>query len=204
MRVFRGWFQWTKWRPCLRSILARSRVLVCGFCGQKYAMQRILSLILVTVEGFGLVIWFIDHIQVVTTNKYNTVAVFHTTHHSTLELSLLSLVFVTALSNDYTFTVFSLSVSWQRILTQELWQRRFRYHCATAHVKSHIKSQSNSFDCRLPEFWSTMTHFKSRSRILCCTPLLRRCIPILLTLLYSSSSSSVLILLLASEFCSLT
>jgi hypothetical protein len=64
---------------------------------------------------------FIDRSQVVTTNKYNTVNDFHTTKHSTLDLlSLLSLVFVTALNNGYSFTVFSLSVSWQRILTHEL------------------------------------------------------------------------------------
>jgi hypothetical protein len=43
---------------------------------------------------------FIDHSQVVTTNKYNTITDFHSTEHSTLEhLSLLSLVFVTALNN---------------------------------------------------------------------------------------------------------
>jgi hypothetical protein len=37
---------------------------------------------------------FIDHLQVVTTNNYNTVADFHTTNDSTLNLlSLLSLVF---------------------------------------------------------------------------------------------------------------
>jgi hypothetical protein len=54
---------------------------------------------------------FIDHSQVVTTNKYNTITDVHTTKHSTLELSLLSLVFVTALNNGYSFTMFSLSVS---------------------------------------------------------------------------------------------
>jgi hypothetical protein len=35
---------------------------------------------------------FIDHLQVITTNNYNTIADFHTTNHSTLSLSLLSLV----------------------------------------------------------------------------------------------------------------
>jgi hypothetical protein len=34
--------------------------------------------------GFGLAIGFIDHLQVVTTNKYNTVTDFHTTKHFTL------------------------------------------------------------------------------------------------------------------------
>jgi hypothetical protein len=80
--------------------------------------STVLSRILVTT---GLVIGFIDHSQVVTSNTYNTVTDFHTTKHSTLEFSsLLLLVFVTALNNGYSFTVFSLSVSWQRILTQEL------------------------------------------------------------------------------------
>jgi hypothetical protein len=52
----------------------------------------------VTADGFGLVIGFIDHVQVVTTN--NTVADFYTTHHFTLNfVSLLSLVFVAALNN---------------------------------------------------------------------------------------------------------
>jgi hypothetical protein len=68
-----------------------------------------------------LVIGFIDPVQVVTTNKYNTVADFHTTNHSTVNLlGLLSLVFIAALNNGYSSAVFSLSVSWQWILTQEL------------------------------------------------------------------------------------
>jgi hypothetical protein len=40
--------------------------------------------------GFGLVIGFINHLQVVTTINYNTVPDFHTTDHSTL-ISLVSL-----------------------------------------------------------------------------------------------------------------
>jgi hypothetical protein len=36
---------------------------------------------------------FIDYLQVVTTNNYNTIADFHTTNHSTLSLlSMLSLI----------------------------------------------------------------------------------------------------------------
>jgi hypothetical protein len=71
--------------------------------------------------GFGLVIGFIDHVEVITTNKYNTVADFHTTDHFTLNLlSLLSLVFIAALNNGYSSALFSLSVSWQWILRQEL------------------------------------------------------------------------------------
>jgi hypothetical protein len=71
--------------------------------------------------GFGLVIGFTDHVQVITTNNYNTVADFHTTNHSTLNLlSLLALVFVATLNNGYSSAMFSLSVSWQWILTQEI------------------------------------------------------------------------------------
>jgi hypothetical protein len=44
--------------------------------------------------GRGLMNRIIDHLRVVTTNKYNTIADFHITDHSTLSLlSLLSLVF---------------------------------------------------------------------------------------------------------------
>jgi hypothetical protein len=39
--------------------------------------------------GFGFVIGFIDHLQVVTANNYYIIADFHSTNHSTL--SLLSL-----------------------------------------------------------------------------------------------------------------
>jgi hypothetical protein len=43
---------------------------------------------------------------------------------------------VTGLNNGYSFTLFSLSVSWQRMLTEELQQSHSRYHCTTAHIKS--------------------------------------------------------------------
>jgi hypothetical protein len=68
----------------------------------------------------GLVISFIGHLLLEATNLYNTLTYF-TTSYSTLDLlSLLSLVFATAVNNVYSFTLFSLSVSWQRILKQEL------------------------------------------------------------------------------------
>jgi hypothetical protein len=70
--------------------------------------------------GFRLVTGLIDHIEVVTTTKYNPLAYFHNTNLSTLDhLGLLSLVFITALSNGYSSAMFPLSVSWQWILTQE-------------------------------------------------------------------------------------
>jgi hypothetical protein len=79
--------------------------------------------------GFG----FIDHSEVVTATKYNTLADSHTPDHSTLNLlSVLSLVFITALNNGYSSAVFSLSDSWQRI---------YQSHYSTCKVfKSHTKS----------------------------------------------------------------
>jgi hypothetical protein len=63
-----------------------------------------------------MVVGFINHLQVVTTSNYNIISDFHTTKHSTLDdLILLSLVLVTAPNNGYSFTMFSLPVSWQRI-----------------------------------------------------------------------------------------
>jgi hypothetical protein len=69
----------------------------------------------------GLVIGFTDHVQDVTTEKYNTLAEIHTTDHFILNiLSLFSLVFAAVLNNGYPSAVFALSVSCQQILTQEL------------------------------------------------------------------------------------
>jgi hypothetical protein len=31
---FRDWFQYSKWRPCLRNVLPKSSVLLCLFCGR--------------------------------------------------------------------------------------------------------------------------------------------------------------------------
>jgi hypothetical protein len=42
MRMFRGWFLQSKWRPFFRSVLSKSRVLLCGFCGKNNSMQRII------------------------------------------------------------------------------------------------------------------------------------------------------------------
>jgi hypothetical protein len=49
--------------------------------------MTLLSHVLVSKTGFGLVIGFINHLQVVTTINYHTVPEFHTTNHSTLSLS---------------------------------------------------------------------------------------------------------------------
>jgi hypothetical protein len=64
----------------------------------------ILSPVLVTATGFGLVIGFINHSQIVTTINYNIVPDFYTTKHSTL-------IFSVYLHSS------SLSVSWRWIST---------------------------------------------------------------------------------------
>jgi hypothetical protein len=57
-------------------------------------LNIILSRVLVIIERFGLVIGFIDHLQVVTTNNYYTIADFRTKNHTTLSLlSIFPLVF---------------------------------------------------------------------------------------------------------------
>jgi hypothetical protein len=64
--------------------------------------NNVLSRVLVTKDGILIVIGFINHLQVVTTTKYNTVTDFHTTNHSTLIFSVC-------------FHQSPLFVSWQRI-----------------------------------------------------------------------------------------
>jgi hypothetical protein len=49
--------------------------------------NNILSRILVTETGFGLVFGFINHLQFVTAINYNTLPAFHATNHSTVSLS---------------------------------------------------------------------------------------------------------------------
>jgi hypothetical protein len=55
----------------------------------------VLSRVLVNINGvLNWMIGFIDHLQVVTTNNYYTIADFHTTNHCTLSLlNLFSLSF---------------------------------------------------------------------------------------------------------------
>jgi hypothetical protein len=48
-----------------------------------FSYLNILSRVLVTKTGFGLVIGFINHLQVVTKINYNTVPDFYTTRHYT-------------------------------------------------------------------------------------------------------------------------
>jgi hypothetical protein len=35
MRMFRVWFQYSKWRPCLRSVIPKSSALLCVFVGKR-------------------------------------------------------------------------------------------------------------------------------------------------------------------------
>jgi hypothetical protein len=56
--------------------------------------------------GFGLDIGFIDHLHVVTTKNYNTIANFHT------------LQITTAHTKSFQSAVSSTLVSWQQIVTQ--------------------------------------------------------------------------------------
>jgi hypothetical protein len=80
-------------------------------------------------RGLGWMAEFIDHSQVVTTTKHNTLAYSHTTHHSTLNLlCMLSLV----------FTV--------RFLATGLSQS----HC---NFNSHMKSASTVYILLLPTPW---------------------------------------------------
>jgi hypothetical protein len=64
----------------------------------------ILSPVLVTIDG----VW-IDHLQGVTANNYNSITDFHT---KSSQSTFTSLYLVTALSNGYSSTMFSLDVSW--------------------------------------------------------------------------------------------
>jgi hypothetical protein len=60
-------------------------------------------------RGLDWMIGFVNTLQVVSTNNYYTIADFHTTNHSTLSLlNLLSLGF----HNGYSYSMFSLDVSW--------------------------------------------------------------------------------------------
>jgi hypothetical protein len=59
---------------------------ICKYIRENRGIMLILSRVSVTIDGFRLVSGFIDHLRVVTINKYKSVADFHTTNHSTLNL----------------------------------------------------------------------------------------------------------------------
>jgi hypothetical protein len=59
-----------------------------------------------------MVIGFIDHLLLETTNQYNILADFHTTNPTTLNLiSLFSLAFVAALNNVFTVSFLTTDVN---------------------------------------------------------------------------------------------
>jgi hypothetical protein len=62
---------------------------------------------------------FIDHLQVVATNNYNTITDFHI---KSSQSNFASLCSVTALHNGYSSAMSSLDVSWLRILAVEILQ----------------------------------------------------------------------------------
>jgi hypothetical protein len=65
--------------------------------------------VLVTIYGVRIGARFHDHLKVVTTNNYNTIADFHT---KSSQSSFTSPCLVTHLNNGYSSAVFSLDVSW--------------------------------------------------------------------------------------------
>jgi hypothetical protein len=87
-------------------------------------------------KGLGSVIGFINHLQVVTTTKYNTVTDFHNTNHSTLIYSVY-------------FHQSSLSVSWQRIYNT-LTLTKSSKHTLCLHRPSYNSSSGTNF-------WATTT-----------------------------------------------
>jgi hypothetical protein len=65
--------------------------------------------------GVGLIIGFINHLHVVTTNNYYYILYFHTTNHFTLRLLYsisTSHYLVTAVHNGYSSVMSSLEVFW--------------------------------------------------------------------------------------------
>jgi hypothetical protein len=132
MKIEGVWWSWDTWSSCanrrqerVHQLLRHCSVLAkpflhlverkfgaCDVCKnsclvhEEFVLSQLFSsychMFQLLKTGFGLVIGFIKHLLVVTTNKYTTVTHFHTTNHSTL----IFLVY---------FHWSSLSVSWQRI-----------------------------------------------------------------------------------------
>jgi hypothetical protein len=98
--------------------------------------------------GFGLVSRYINHLHVVTTNKYNTVTDFHTKEHSTFDaLRLLPPVFVTTLNIFFIYSVFtirSLATDFS-IGTINVTLQVSLYFSTHKVFKSHIKSSQADF-----------------------------------------------------------
>jgi hypothetical protein len=75
-------------KPCVRAGHGSTHLRHGGFCNPQRLYSSLYNWychVYPWLEtGFGLVIGFINHLEVVITTKYNTVTDFHTTHHSTL------------------------------------------------------------------------------------------------------------------------
>jgi hypothetical protein len=83
------------------------------------AFGIILSHVLLTIDRYGLVNRFIDHLRAITTNNHYTITDFYTPNYSTLSLlnlRVLSLVF-TAIHNGYSSAMSSLDISWKWVLS---------------------------------------------------------------------------------------
>jgi hypothetical protein len=101
--------------------------------------------------GFRLVIEFINHLQVVTTTKYNTVTHFHTTNHSTL-------IFSVHLHQS------SLYVSWQRIYNT-LAVNKSSNHTLTLHRPTSNSDLRRLNSPILSPVWSTPSYRLSLYRL---------------------------------------
>jgi hypothetical protein len=81
------------------------------------------------LTGFGLVIGFIDHLQVVTTNNYNTITDFHT-FQITVSLFQPALI--------------SLNISWQQLLTMVPFELKSCLNGGSHITSRHGPRQHNS------------------------------------------------------------
>jgi hypothetical protein len=111
---------------------------------------------------------FIDHLQVVTTNNYNTIADFHATNHSALFSMYVfpSRYLVTDLNSGYSSALFSLNVSWYRILTMEILQLPWSRCCPLLNTPQ-LNSQLNYSASCLQDNSSARTMQKTQP-LYCC------------------------------------
>jgi hypothetical protein len=102
---------------------------------------------------------FIDHLQAVTANNFNTIADFHTTNHSTLssQSAFTGRYLVTALNNGYSSTMFSLDVSCYRILTTEILQLPWSRRCPLVSTPQLNYQLNCSANCLQDNFSARIT-----------------------------------------------
>jgi hypothetical protein len=96
-RIHTSFYMTKSWQPGVEEISSCSgSVLVYSdlFHMLKFSKNILSRVLVVTIDEIALVNRFIDHVQIVTTNNYNSNADFHIINNSILcLLSLLSLVF---------------------------------------------------------------------------------------------------------------